>query len=87
MSKRRSMGERQFIATSLALLAALAVIGHCAGCGVWGERAKIAAEASLYERELDECLREGRAARSLAVYMQCAHEADVRHGVADGGAE
>lgn len=58
-----------------------------AGCAAAGARAMSAADVALYDKELDDCLVEARdAGRSLAVYDQCAREADVRHGKREAGA-
>ena len=60
------------------------IVMHLAGCWLW-PHAAITAEAAVYERELDACLVEARdAGRSMAVYDQCAREADKRHNL-DGG--
>lgn len=85
---RRTIAIRQTLAAALALGAALALVAHLTGCGLWGERAIYAADTAVYERELDACLVEARdAGRSLAVYEQCAREADVRHGARDAGGD
>lgn len=82
---RERFDVRGFVGVALMLFAALFVIGHCVGCGLWGQRAAGAVDVADYERDLDACLKEGRAARSLAVYEACAREADRTHGVKDGG--
>ena len=88
MNDRRSIAVRQFVAWSLAVFAALYVVAHCGGCGIWGARAVAAVETAAYERDLDSCLVEGRRAHSLAVYEQCANEMDIKHGVSrDAGKE
>lgn len=57
------------------------LFAHATGC----DRARYALDAASYERELDACLVDARdAGRSLAVYEQCASEADRRHGVDAG---
>lgn len=80
---RRERAIRQVVGTVLALFAVFGLVAHCVGCSP--SRGVAAADVALYERELDQCLREGRAAHSLAVYTQCANEVDRRHGVKDGG--
>lgn len=81
---RRTLAIRQFVAAALALLGVLFLVAKCTGCAQ-APRAVGALDTVAYERELDECLKEGRAAKSLTVYTQCANEADKRHGVKDGG--
>ncbi len=83
---RTQTNLREFLAACGLLLVGLLLVAHCTGCGLWGKRAAAAVDTASYERDLDECLKEGRAARSLAVYETCAKEADRKHGVKDGGA-
>lgn len=52
---RRTVALRQFCAVSLALFAALFVVGHCAGCGP-SQSAKEAAAEVTYAAELLACV-------------------------------
>lgn len=78
----------EFVALILVLSALPhAMVAVATGCAALGPRVAGAADTAAYERELDDCLKEARdAGRVLAVYDQCAREADIRHGVKDGGA-
>lgn len=79
---------RKFICIALALFAALYAIATLHGCGLWGERAAGAVDIGAYVADLKECREEGKRRHSFAVYEQCAHETDIRHGYnLDGGTQ
>ena len=83
---RRTNAIRQTIATGVALLGLLFVIGHCSGCAKRGtiddnaRRARNAMTVEQYRAALDECIAEGKAAKSYVVYEACANEADKHYG-------
>ena len=83
MSDRRRIALRQFVATGLAVFALLFVVSRCTGCAQPRsqlERAGNALTVEQYRRALDECIAEGKAAKSFAVYETCANEADKHYG-------
>ena len=82
MTARKTIAIRQFVAVSLACFAALAIIGHCAGCTP--ARAGLVLDVAGHSAALAACRAEGKDAGSYAVYERCANEAD-RHYM-DGGA-
>ncbi len=83
MSDRRDRAIRQTIAVGIALVVPLAIAAHCTGCAQPRsqlERASNALTVEQYRRALDECIVEGKAAKSFAVYETCAKEADKHYG-------
>ena len=83
MTPRRTLGLRQFAATVLALFALGYVARLGTGCAPPRsqiERAGNALTVEQYRRALDECIVEGKAAKSFAVYETCAKEADKHYG-------
>lgn len=84
---RRTIAIRQTVAVAVCLFAAACVVAHLVGCGSLFARAGAATSTGAYERDLDECLKDGRRAHSLAVYEACAREMDIKHGVTDAGGD
>lgn len=78
---------------ALFLFALGCIVEHVAGCIPSAkERTENALVVGVYERELDHCKAQGKAAGSYAVYEACANAVDrllcIQRGVrcADGGA-
>jgi hypothetical protein len=82
---RRSEAIRQVAAYVSFLLLTLWLAAHCTGCAELLGRAPAAFDVAAYKAALDACREEGKRVNSLAVYTQCADEADRRHGLKDGG--
>ncbi len=78
---------RGVLLITLLALALATVVHFCSGCGVRppAERsapmtAEQSAIVSMYAAELAECRARGKAAKSFAVYEDCADEVDRRYG-------
>ena len=75
----RTLAIRQFVAVSLALFAALYVLGHCVGCGLPGDST---ADTELaYRAALLRCVDK---ARTLAESKACRRGVDAEF-LTDGG--
>lgn len=69
-----------FGVTILALFALGCIVGHCTGCkpAEVPKNVENGAAVVQYERLLDGCRVQGRAAKSYDVYERCADEVDRR---------
>lgn len=76
----RALDRTMRVCAALVVIALMVVtaITHC-GCDQLG-RVEAAADVAQYERELDACKEQGKAAHSYDVYEACAKKADAKHG-------
>ncbi len=78
---------RETVVAAMLLVAIYALFAHCAGCDMFASHAARALDVAGYTVALAQCRGEGKEAGSYAVYETCAHEADVKYGVPDGGVQ
>ncbi len=74
---------RTIAAGALALFAVLCIIGHCAGCALFGGGGKEGAEAA-YTAALVRCVDK---AETLAESRACRASVDSSWGIKDGGTQ